>query len=105
MGAKLLLSCLTLCDSLYYSPPGSSVCGILQARSILASRSGLPCPSPGDLPYPGIELVSLTSPPLADGSLPLVPPGLIGNSISSHWENGERRRFYLIQAKKSYVNN
>ena len=61
------LSCLTLCNSLYYSPPGSSVCGIPQARSILASRSGLPCPSPEDLPYPGTELVSLTSPPLADG--------------------------------------
>ena len=27
--------------------------------------SGLPCPSPGDLPNPGIELVSLKSPALA----------------------------------------
>ena len=27
--------------------------------------SGLPCPSPGDLPHPGIEPVSLTSPVLA----------------------------------------
>ena len=27
--------------------------------------SGLPCPSPGDLPDPGIEPVSLTSPALA----------------------------------------
>ena len=27
--------------------------------------SGLPCPSPGDLPNPGIELTSLTSPALA----------------------------------------
>ena len=27
--------------------------------------SGLPCPSPGDLPYLGIEPVSLTSPVLA----------------------------------------
>ena len=67
MRAKSLLSCPALCDSLYCSSPSSSVCGILQARSILASRSGLPWPSPGDLPYPGIELVSLTSPPLADG--------------------------------------
>ena len=30
--------------------------------------SGLPCPPPGDLPDPGIKLVSLMSPPLA-GSL------------------------------------
>ena len=29
--------------------------------------SGLPCPPPGDLPNPGIELTSLTSPALADG--------------------------------------
>ena len=31
--------------------PGSSVHGILQARTL----EGLPCPSPGDLPDPGIE--------------------------------------------------
>ena len=30
--AKLIQSCLTLCDSMDYSPPGSSVHGILQAR-------------------------------------------------------------------------
>ena len=30
--AKLLQSCLTLCDPMDYSPPGSSVRGILQAR-------------------------------------------------------------------------
>ena len=29
--------------------------------------SGLPCPAPGDLPDPGIELVSLTPPALAGG--------------------------------------
>ena len=37
--------------------------------------SGLPCPPPGDLPDPGIELTSLRSPALQAGSLPLVPPG------------------------------
>ena len=30
--AKLLHSCLTLCDPIYGSPPGSSIPGILQAR-------------------------------------------------------------------------
>ena len=35
---------------------------------------GLPCPWPGDLPNPGIEPVSLLSPALAGGYLPLVPP-------------------------------
>ena len=29
--------------------------------------SGLPCPPPGDLPHPGMEPTSLTSPELAGG--------------------------------------
>ena len=32
--AKLLQSCLTLCDPMDGSPPGSSVQGILQARTL-----------------------------------------------------------------------
>ena len=43
--------CLTLCDPMGCSPPGSSVHGISQARIL----SGLPLPSPGDLSDPGIE--------------------------------------------------
>ena len=42
-------SCLTLCDPMDCSPPGSSVHGILQPEY----WSGLPFPSPGDLPNPG----------------------------------------------------
>ena len=34
MGAKLLQLCLTLWDSMDYSPPGSSVHGILQSRML-----------------------------------------------------------------------
>ena len=45
-------SCLTLCDPMDCSPPGSSVRGILQARILEC----LPCPPPGDLPDSGIEL-------------------------------------------------
>ena len=37
--------------------------------------SGLPGPSPGDLPNPGNELAYFTSPTLTVNSLPLVPPG------------------------------
>ena len=37
--------------------------------------SELPRSPPGDLPDPGIEPTSPTSPALAGGSLPLVPPG------------------------------
>ena len=40
--AKPLQSCPTLCDPIDGSPPGSSVPGILQARTL----SGLPFPSP-----------------------------------------------------------
>ena len=38
--------------------------------------SGLPFPSPGDLPDSGIEPVSLASPALADGCFTTVPPGM-----------------------------
>ena len=37
--------------------------------------SGLPCPPPRNLPDPGMEPVSLMSPALQSGSLPLVPCG------------------------------
>ena len=63
MLAKLLQSCPTLCDPMDCSchdcsQLGSSVQGILQA-------SGLPCPSPGDLPDPGIKPTCFMSPALA----------------------------------------
>ena len=54
MHAKSLQSCPTLCDPLDCSPPGSSVPGILQARIL----EWLPRPPPGNLPTPGIELMS-----------------------------------------------
>ena len=62
MRAKSPQSCLTLCNPVDCSPPGSSVHRILEARmlewvSIEFSRqeywSGFPCLPPGDLPdYP-----------------------------------------------------
>ena len=58
--AKLHQVCLTLCDPMDRSLPGSSVHGH-------ENQSGLPCPSPGDLSDPGIELESHTSPALAGG--------------------------------------
>ena len=42
------------------NPPGSSIHGLFQARML----EWLPLPSPGDLPYPGIEPRSLASPAL-----------------------------------------
>ena len=61
--AKSLQSCLTLCDPMDCSPSGSSVPEVLQARIL----EWLLCPPPGDLPDPGIEPMSLTSPALAGG--------------------------------------
>ena len=49
--ALVAQSCLTLCDPMDCSLPGSSVHGILQART----QSGLPFPPPGGLPNLGIE--------------------------------------------------
>ena len=58
--------CLTFCDCMDCSPPGSSVHGILQARY----WSGLLLPSPGDIPdleikprFPTLQADSLLSEP------------------------------------------
>ena len=45
-------SCPTLCESMDCVLPGLSVHGIFQARVL---ESGLPFPSPGDIPDPGIK--------------------------------------------------
>ena len=60
-------SCLTLWDPRDYSPPASSVHGILRQEY----WSGLPCCPPGDFPHVRIEPVPLIFPALARGSLQL----------------------------------
>ena len=60
MCARLLGRILLFCDPMDYSPPGSSVHEIFQEKY----WSGLPFPSPGDLPNPEIEPMSLASPAL-----------------------------------------
>ena len=60
--AQSLQSCPTLCNPMDFSLPGSSVVGFSRQEY----WSGLLCPSPGDLPNPGIKLTSLMSPTLAD---------------------------------------
>ena len=70
MHAKLLQLCLTLCDPMDCSPPGSSVHEFFRQEC----WSGLPCPSLEDLPNPGIEPMSPVAPALQVYSLPL-----------SHW--------------------
>ena len=66
--AKSLQSSPTLCDPMDWSPPGSSVHGILQARML----EWVVMPSSGNLPKSGI-VCTLRSP--AAGSLPLALPG------------------------------
>ena len=58
------------------SPPGTSVHGTLQVRTL--QRVAFP-PS-GDLPDSGIDPSSPVSPALQVGSLPLVPPGCLATA-------------------------
>ena len=64
-------SCSPLCGPMNYSPPGSSVPGIFQARIL----EWVAFPTPGDLTDPGLKPVFLASPVLADGSFTTAPPG------------------------------
>ena len=57
--AKLFQSCLIPCNRMDWSPEGSSVHGILQAR--------IPCPPPRNFPGPVIKPTTLISPALAGG--------------------------------------
>ena len=52
-------------------------------------RSMLPCSSPGDLPNPGIKLVSLSLLHWQAGSLTLVPPGKPHN-LAAYGQTGIR---------------
>ena len=61
------LKVVQLCPALY-NPMDYTVHGILQARIL----EWVPCPSPGDLPNPGI---TPRSPTLQVYSLPAEPPG------------------------------
>ena len=77
-------SCLTLCNCMDCSHPGSSVHGIFQARIL----GGSPSPPPGHLPNPGIKLVSLASPTLAGRLFTTVPPGksvMLQSRVRYNW--------------------
>ena len=64
-------SCLTFCNPMDCSPPGSSGHGIFPVKY----WSGLPFPLPGDLSEPGIEPMSLASPALSGGFFTNESPG------------------------------
>ena len=65
---------LTLCDPVDCNPPGSSVHAGFSRQEYWC---GLPCPAPGDLPHPGIEL---ESPALQADSTLSEPPGKSTNT-------------------------
>ena len=78
--------------------------------------SGLPFSPPGDLPNLGIEPLSLTSPALAAGSLPLVPPGkplplraclkASTDKKMQHWEKKKARwmsGFFLFKTSITHL--
>ena len=71
--SEVTQSCLTLCDPMDCSPPDSSIHGIFQARIL----EWVPFPSPGDLPYPGIEP---RSPALQVDALPRNHLGSLSNA-------------------------
>ena len=69
--SEVAQSCPTLCDHMDCSPPGSSVHGIFQARTL----GGLLFPTPGDLSDSGIEPMSLAPLGMAGRFFITVPPG------------------------------
>ena len=75
--------CPTLCNLVGYSPPGSSIHRLFQARIL----HGLPFPSPGHLPDPGIKP---RSPLLQVDPLPSEPQGSYINY------SGHKKKYYII---------
>ena len=69
VGYLVAKSCPTLCDPMDHRLPGSSLSMEFSGQEYW---SGLPFPSPGDFPDPGIKP---TSPALAGGFLTTEPPG------------------------------
>ena len=69
--SEVAQSCLTLCDPMDCSPPGSSVHGILQARIL----EWVAMPSSRGFPTQESNLCLLHLLRWQAGSLPLAPPG------------------------------
>ena len=95
----------TRCHPMNHSPPGSSVHGILQAEY----WSGLPFPSPGNLPHPGIkpgsptlEADSLLSEP--QGSPDSAKPPLVSLSQSSRLLRNSYVRGYCFSWDEYFGN-
>ena len=80
-------SCLTLCDPMDCSLPGSSVHGIPRQEY----WSGLPFPSLGDLPHPGTE--------------PMSPDWQVDSLLLSHQGLNHTKLPFFFSLKKSSISN
>ena len=95
--------CLTLCDPMGCSPPGSSVLGILWQEY----WSGLPFPPPGDLPNPATEPALqadslLSETPGKQRSLDLVLKNYIRlNSIRQYLKERKSERLNLHETGRA----
>ena len=94
----------SLCDTMDCSPPGSSLHGILQAEY----WSGLPFPSPGDPPNPGIKP---RSPAWQTASSPSEPPGkplLITDwvhiAVVRIWRTHKQHRVFIFSFNEHALN-
>ena len=85
--AKLLQWYPTLCNPMDYSLPNSSVHGISRQEY----WSGLPFPSPGNFPHPGIELTFLMSPAVAGRFF----------ATSTTWETQKCHIHYFIYSSQN----
>ena len=100
MHAKLLLTSLTLCNPMDYSPPRYSVQGIVQARTVewVAVSSSRGSSLPRDR-----TLLSYIFLHWQAGSLPLMPPGKTRYGLFTKWsdmkllkKNIASRNFYQV---------
>ena len=92
--AKSLQSCPTLCNPMDCSPP-RLLCPWGFSRQ--EYWSGLPCLSPGDLPDPGIEPISLSLLHWQVGSLSLAPPEKLVCRLCKSWVLHIHSHFYHFQ--------
>ena len=97
-------SCLTLCDPMDCSPPGSSLHGISQARILECDTISFS----RDLPDSGIEPTSSGFPALAGGFFTIVPPEkpplvLITSALTGHLLNVFYTLLTLVQIFVTYL--
>ena len=105
----------TLCDPMDYSPPGSSVHGILQARilkwvAMPSSRGPL---QPRDLPNPGSPALQADSLPVSHQGGPLKDPkpskldslwtALLFHASEVVWLSGSRKARMLRQTERTFL--